>query len=65
MAVLLHALAALVFGDLRFPAFLQGAHKCFIKHAGFPERNASIGCICAQQTSFFRKPARAARLAKS
>ncbi len=27
MAILLHALAALVFGDLRFATFLEGAHR--------------------------------------
>ena len=30
MAILLHALAALVFGDLRFSTFLQGAHRGLI-----------------------------------
>src|ERR1700716_3128531 len=30
MAILLHALAALVFGDLRFSTFLQGAHRDLI-----------------------------------
>src|SRR5688572_15568276 len=43
VAILLHALAALVLGDFRLPALLQGSHRGVSAVPRFAERNASIG----------------------
>jgi hypothetical protein len=63
VAILLHALAALVLGDLRFSSFLQRAHRGFGQDAGYPERNASTGWRRPQQTSFVNGPIRPRLLA--
>ena len=54
VAILLHALAALVFGDLRFSSFLQGAHRGLVRMPVSRSAMQASDAARLQQTSFAR-----------
>ena len=64
MAILLHALATLVFGDLRFSTFLQGAHRGLIS---MPVSRSATQASDARvrNSSFIAMRGRSAPLARS